>query len=109
MKSKLLFSMLFIAFLGMANVSLAQDGFAKDYPRRPEVNQRLNNQDRRINRKMRRGDIGRRQAYHMHSRDHHIRRDERRMAYRHGGHISRHDQYRLNRQENRLNRRIIRS
>ncbi len=63
MKSKLLFSAFFIAFLGIANVSMAQDGsFAKNHPRRAEVNQRLNNQDRRINHKVRNGDISRRQA-----------------------------------------------
>ena len=109
MKSKLLFSALFIAFLGIANVSLAQDGFANNHPRQAEVNQRLKNQDHRINRKMRRGDISKHQAYHMHRHDHRIRQEERRMAYRHGGHISRHEQYRLNRQGNRMNRRIIRS
>ena len=109
MKSKLLFSALFIAFLGITNVSLAQDGFAKNHPRRAEVNQRLQHQHDRINRKMRRGDISRRQAYHMHRQDHRIRQEERRMAYRHGGHITRHEQYRLNRQENRMNRNIIRS
>jgi len=109
MKSKLLFSTLFIAFLGIANVSLAQDGFAKNHPRRAEVNQRLKNQDHRINQKMRKGDISRRQAYDMHHRDHRIRHEERRMAYRHGGHITKHEQYRLNRQENRMNRRIIKS
>lgn len=109
MKSKLLFSALFIAFLGIANVSLAQDGFAKTHPRRAEVNQRLKNQDHRINQKMRKGDISRRQASHMHRRDHRIRQEERRMAYRHGGHITRHEQNRLNHQENRMNRRIIKS
>jgi hypothetical protein len=109
MKSKLLFSALFVAFLGIANVSLAQDGFAKTHPRRAEVNQRLKNQDHRINQKMRRGDISRHQAYHMHRRDHRIRQEERRMAYRHGGHITRHEQNRLNHQENRMNRRIIKS
>jgi hypothetical protein len=109
MKSKLLFSALFIAFLGIANVSLAQDGIAKNHPRRAEVNQRLRNQDHRIHQKMKRGDISRSRAYHMHRRDQHIRQEERRMAYRHNGHISRHEQYRLNRQENRMNHRIIRS
>jgi hypothetical protein len=109
MKSKLLFSALFIAFLGIANVSLAQDGFAKNHPRQAEVNERLKNQHHRINRKMKRGDIGKRQAYRMHRRDHRIRQEERRMAYRHGGHISKHEQYRLNRQENRVNHRIIKS
>jgi hypothetical protein len=110
MKSKLLFSALFIAFLGIKNISMAQDGsFAKNHPRRHEVNQRLHNQDRRINHKMKDGDITRRQAERMHHRDHQIRHEERRMAYRHNGHITKHEQYRLNRQENRMNRRIIRS
>jgi hypothetical protein len=110
MKSKLLFSALFVAFLGIANISMAQDGgFSKNHARRAEVNQRLNNQDRRINHKMRNGDISRRQARHMHYRNHQIRHEERRMAYRHNGHLSRRDDYRLNRQENRANRKIIRS
>ena len=109
MKSKILFSALFVAFLGIANISMAQDGFTKNHPRRAEVNQRIRNQDHRINHKMRNGDISKRQAYHLHKRDHQIRKEERRMAYRHGGHLTRHEKYRLNRQENRLNRRIVRS
>ena len=80
MKSKLLFSALFIAFLGIANVSLAQDGFAKNHPRQAEVNQRLRDQHHRINRKMKRGDISKRQAYHMNRRDHRIRQEERKMT-----------------------------
>jgi hypothetical protein len=107
MKSKLIFSAILIAFLGIANISMAQDGgFAKNHPRRAEVNRRLNNQDRRINRKYRNGDISRNQARHLHNRNRGIRREERRMAYRHGGHLSRHEQYRLNRRENHMNRRI---
>ncbi len=109
MKSKLLFSAMLVAFLGIANISMAQDGgFAKNHPRRAEVNQRLNNQDRRINRQFRNGDISRNQARHLHQRDHQIRREERRMAYRHGGHLTRHEHYKLNRQENHMNRRIQR-
>jgi hypothetical protein len=109
MKSKLLFSALFVTFLGLANISMAQDGFAKNHPRRAEVNQRLNNQDRRINHKMRSGDISKHQANRMHRRDHQIRHEERRMAYRHNGHITKHEQHRLNRQENHMNHRIVRS
>jgi len=42
MKSKFLFSALFIAFLGITNISMAQDGhFAKHHPRRAEVNHRM--------------------------------------------------------------------
>jgi hypothetical protein len=110
MKSKLLFSAILVAFLGIANISMAQDGnFAKNHPRRAEVNQRLNNQDRRINRDVRNGDISRRQANRLHQRDHQIRREERRMAYRHDGHITRREQNRLNRQENHMSRRIRRA
>jgi hypothetical protein len=109
MKSKLLFSALFVAFVGIANISMAQDGFAKNHPRRTEVNQRLQNQNHRIHHEMRNGDISRRQAYHMHQRDHRIRREERKMAFRHNGHITRHEQNRLNRQENHVSRRIVRA
>ena len=109
MKSKLLFSAILVAFLGIANVSMAQDGnFSKNHPRRTEVNQRLNKQNRRTNRKFRNGDITRNQATRFHHRDHQMRREERRMAFRHGGHLTRHEQYRLNRQENHMNRRIQR-
>jgi hypothetical protein len=109
MKSKLLFSAFFVVFIGIANISMAQDGFSKNHPRRAEVNRRLQNQDHRIDHKMRNGEIGRRQAYHMQQRDHQIRKEERRMAYRHGGHITKHEQNRLNRQENHMSRRISRA
>ena len=107
MKSKLLFSALFIAFLGIANVSMAQDGsFAKNHPRRSEVNHRLNNQDRRIHHKVKNGDISRHEAHNLHRRDHQIRKEERRMASRHDGHITKHEQNRLNRQENHVSHKI---
>ena len=110
MKSKLLFSALFVAFLGIANISMAQDGsFDKNHPRRAEVNQRLNNQDRRINHDVRDGDMSRRQANRLHQRDHQIRKEERRMASRHDGHITKREQNRLNHQENHMSRRIHRA
>ena len=108
MKSKLLFSALFVAFLGFANISMAQDGsFAKNHPRRAEVNQRLNNQDHRINRKVKNGDISRREAHNLH-RNVIIRSVMKKEEWhpRHGGHLTKHEQYRLNRQENHMSRRI---
>jgi len=109
MKSKLLFSAFFVTFLGITSVSMAQDGSVKNHPRRSEVNQRLRNQDHRINHKMKNGDISRGQAYRMHRRDRQIRKEERRMAYRHGGHITKNEQHRLNRRENHMSRRISRA
>ena len=68
---------MFVAFLGFANISMAQDGsFVKNHPRRAEVNQRLQNQDRRIHNKVRNGDISRHQAHNLHRKDHRIRREE---------------------------------
>ena len=110
MKSKILFSAMFVAFLGFANISMAQDGsFVKNHPRRAEVNQRLQNQDRRIHNKVRNGDISRHQAHNLHRKDHRIRREERRMAFRHNGHINSHEQNRLDQRENRLSRKIRRA
>ena len=110
MKSKLLFSALFIAFLGIANVSMAQDGsFAKNHPRRSEVNHRLNKQDRRIHNKVKDGEMSRRVAHHLQHRGQQIRNEERRMASRHNGHITKHEQNRLNRQENHVSHRIHRA
>ena len=110
MKSKILFSTLFIAFLGIANISMAQDGsFAKNHPRRAEVNHRMDHQYQRIHHKMKSGEMNRRVAHHLQHREHQIRKEERRMASRHGGHITRHEQQRLNHQENHLNRKIQRA
>jgi uncharacterized protein YdaT len=110
MKSKIVFSVLFIAFLGIANISMAQDGsFAKNHPRRAEVNHRLNKQEHRIHHKVKNGDMSRRMAHHLQHREHQIRKEERRMASRHGGHINRHEQQRLNRQENHMSRKIHRA
>jgi hypothetical protein len=109
MKSKLLFSALLTAFLGIANISMAQDGsFAKNHPRRAEVNHRLSNQDRRIDRKVKNGGMSKHEAHNLHRKDHRIRKEERRMAYKHGGHLTKHEQHRLNRQENHVSRRIHR-
>jgi hypothetical protein len=110
MKSKLLFSALFIAFLGISNISMAQDGsFAKNHPRRSEVNHRLNKQDSRIHSKVKNGDMSRAEAHNLHRKDHQIRKEERRMASRHDGHITKHEQNRLNRQENHVSRKIHRA
>jgi hypothetical protein len=107
MKSKLLFSAIFIAFLGIANISMAQDGnFAKTHPRRAEVNNRLNNQNRRIDHKVKDGQMSKRQANNLHRRDHQIRHEERSMASRHNGHLTKHEQSRINHQENHVSHRI---
>jgi hypothetical protein len=109
MKTKILFSMALVAFLGLANAALAQDNkFDKDHPRRAEVNSRLENQNARIHDKVEDGKMSKAEASRLHREDHSIRKEERRMASKDGGHITKADQHRLNRQENHVSRQIRR-
>jgi hypothetical protein len=92
---------------GTAAVSFADEGkFDQTHPRRAEVNQRLNNQDQRIHNEVKEGDMSKGKAERMHKEDRHIRHEERAMASRDGGHISKREQDKLNRQENKVSRQI---
>jgi len=85
----------------------AADGqWAKAHPRRAEVNARLANQDRRIHKEVREGEITRGQAAQLHQQDHRIRAEERTMASTNGGHITKTEQRALNQQENQVSREI---
>jgi hypothetical protein len=72
------------------------------------VNQRLANQDHRINQERREGELTRGQAHQLHREDGRIRQEERDMAAQNGGHITRAEQRVLNRQENGVNRQLNR-
>jgi len=76
------------------------------HPRREEVNARLANQNRRINKEVREGEISRGQAAKLHQQDHRIRMVERAMASTNGGHITKTEQRALNQQENQVSREI---
>ena len=78
----------------------------KDHPRRNEVNQRLNNQNQRIDQGEKSGQLSPGQARQLHREDHKMRKEERNMAAKDGGHITRRDQAKLNRQENRTSKQI---
>lgn len=78
----------------------------KNHPRRDQVNDRLENQNRRIHKEVAEGEITKRQAAKLHAQDHAIRTEERAMASAHGGHITKAEQAQLNRQENRVSREI---
>jgi hypothetical protein len=79
---------------------------APDHPRRHQVNQRLKNQNKRINREYKEGEISRQQARQLHREDHRIRREEQVMASQNGGHITKQEQRTLNQQENSVSRQI---
>jgi NADH:ubiquinone oxidoreductase subunit F (NADH-binding) len=88
-----------------AQAASAQD-FAQTHPRRAEVNQRLDRQDARIAEARADGAMGSVKAHRLRRADHRIRVTERRLARRHGGHISKMEQARLNHRENAVSRRI---
>ncbi len=82
------------------------DPWAANHPRRAEVNERLANQNARINAGVRDGQLSRRQAAQLHREDRTIRSEERAMAAANGGHITRGEQRVLDRQENQTSRQI---
>ena len=87
--------------------SFAAEGqFDKTHPRRAEVNQRLNNQDRRIHNEAKEGEMSKGKAARLHRKDRHIRNEERAMASQSGGHITKQEQKKLNRQENAVSNQI---
>jgi hypothetical protein len=89
-----------------ATDALAETQWQKEHPRRTEVNSRLQNQDHRINKEVRDGQISHRQAAALHRDDHQIRHEERDMAHQDGGHITRQEQRTLNHQENHVSHEI---
>lgn len=95
------------ALAGLANSALADETqWQKDHPRRTEVNDRLKNQDRRIHKEVKEGEISKSQAHQLHKEDHGIRREERAMASTNGGHITKAEQKALNQQENQVSKQI---
>jgi hypothetical protein len=84
----------------------AETRFQATHPARAEVNHRLGTQDLRIKLARREGKISPYQAARLHRADDRIRMQERRDASVHGGHITRAEKVRLNREENRVSRHI---
>ncbi|SAK99763.1 lipoprotein [Caballeronia temeraria] len=92
-----------ITFVGTA---LAAPNWDASHPRRAEVNKRLSNQDHRISREVREGELPRGEAMRLHRDDHQVRTEERLMASDNGGHVSRQEGRALNQQENHVSRQI---
>jgi hypothetical protein len=93
------------ALVGTMSAAHANE-WQQTHPRRTEVNQRLANQNRRINHDVRDGDMSRGEARNLHRDDHQIRQEERDMASQDGGHITKTEQRTLNQQENQTSRQI---
>ncbi|MGD0886908.1 MAG: hypothetical protein ABSA46_18860 [Thermodesulfovibrionales bacterium] len=95
-----------IFLLGNAASAFAESDWAKAHPRRHEVNQRLKNQNSRINNKVNEGKLTNTEAGKLHKEDRGIRQEERTMARQNGGHITKQEQKTLNQQENSVSREI---
>ena len=92
--------------LGNMALAFAESNWAKNHPRRAQVNKRLANQNRRIRNERKEGEITKSQAKNLHQEDHAIRQEERDMASQNGGHITKQEQGVLNKQENNVSRQI---
>ena len=86
--------------------AMAETNWDRNHPRREQVNDRLQNQNRRINQELREGEITKGQANALHREDHAIRREERTMSRLNGGHITPAEQKSLNQQENAVSKQI---
>jgi hypothetical protein len=106
-KSSVAILALSAAILGATAASaMAETQWERNHPRRDQVNDRLQNQNRRINQEYREGEITRGQARQLHREDRSIRHEERTMAGFNNGHITRSEQRSLNQQENAVSRQI---
>jgi hypothetical protein len=93
--------------LGVSAMSAsAETQWDRNHPRREQVNDRLANQNRRINQEVREGEISGYQARQLHREDRAIRHEERAMAGFNDGHITRAEQRALNQQENAVSSQI---
>lgn len=106
--TKLLISAITLTLVGaMAAPAFAADGkWAKNHPRREQVNNRLANQNKRIRQERKEGEITKGQAAALHKDDRQIRQEERDMASQNGGHITKQEQRTLNQQENAVSKQI---
>jgi hypothetical protein len=86
--------------------AMAQTAWDREHPRREQVNDRLSNQNQRINREVREGELTKGQAQRLHAEDRAIRNEERSMAGSNHGHITGAEQKALNQQENAVSRQI---
>ena len=92
--------------LGAGLTVASAQTWAQEHPRRAQVNGRLANQNARIHKELKEGEITKGQARALHKQDHAVRQEERAMAGQNGGHITPAEQRALNQQENGISREI---
>lgn len=100
------FAFALTGMLGVAGAASAETQWERDHPRRDQVNDRLANQNARIDTERNKGEISGARAAALHQQVHTTRMEERGMAAQNGGHISATEQKALNQQENQTSRQI---
>lgn len=95
-----------VALAGFAAAASADTTWEKNHPRREQVNNRLANQNKRINQDVKNGSLTKGQAAALHKDDRQVRREERDMASQNNGHITKSEQKVLNQQENGISKEI---
>jgi len=105
-KNALAVALMTVFAAGITTSAMADTQWQKNHPRREQVNNRLANQNTRIHREVKEGELTRGQARALHKDDRQIRKEERLMASQNGGHITKQEQRTLNQQENAVSRQI---
>lgn len=100
------FALAAVLSIGLAAGARAETQWDKNHPRRTEVNHRLANQNKRIDHKVRDGQMTKAQAAQLHKDDAQVRQEEHDMASQDGSHITKQEQRTLYQQENQLSRDI---
>lgn len=107
--SKQRISIMALIGLGLVLGSTAEVSAAtwrQTHPRRAEVNHRLANQNLRIHRNLKEGNITQAEAARLHGEVHGVRVEERQDAAQHGRHITRAERRDLNQDANTVSRDI---
>lgn len=98
-----------LALVAASGSAMAQDHdtkWEKTHPRRDQVNDRLQVQNKRINHEVKEGELTKAQAHKLRAEDRQIRQEEHNMARQNGGHITKEEQHVLNHQENVVSKQI---
>jgi hypothetical protein len=105
-KNKILTVALGSLILFTSTNMMAGEKWKENHPRREQVNDRLNNQNKRIHQEVKEGEMTKQEASKLHKEDKQIRQEEKSMAAQNGGHITKQEQQTLNQQENAVSKEI---
>jgi hypothetical protein len=96
------------AVLALTTFVFAGTGLADDHhhPRIHEVNHRLKNQNRRIDKGMKHGQLSGAEAGQLHSEDASIHNQEMQDAAANGGHLTKGEKHQFNKEENSVSHQI---